>query len=351
MRRSRSTSPIGIDVGSRWIHAAQLARAGDDWRLHATARIPRIPDASLDAEAERLASILERRGFLGDAAVLAAPPGMLLTSVLELPPRTSGAPVAQLAAAELGRMHKCDPGAMEVALWEVPAANRAASGCEYMVAACAHEASDALLDAFENAGLEVRALDLLQLALLRACASGIRPPPAMDALLHLGWDRCSLMIVTDGVIAYERALEGAEGKALVTTIAQRLDADLAAIEEILTGRLPEPSPESREHRRELETEIRDFTTAHVAALVEQVHTSFAYVSRRYTDRDLGTVTIAGEFGALEGLSTRLATLGVEARTARAHDAVRSEQPDAEADLGPSIIGAIGLAMHEQRGAA
>jgi hypothetical protein len=120
---------------------------------------------------------------------------------------------------------------------------------------------------------------------------------------------------------------------------------------MLMGRLPEASAESKEHRRELEAEVRDFTTAHVAALVEQVRTSFAYVSRRYTDRELGTVMLTGEFGALAGLSTRLATLGVEARTVRALDAVRADEADASEDLGPSVIGAIGLAMHEERGAA
>ncbi len=272
-----------------------------------------MPGATLEVESRRLAGVLERRGFAGSACVVAVPHEMLLSAVLELPPRISGAPVALLAAAELARRQKCDPGSMEVSLWEIPAANRAASGCEYMVTACAHETANPFLDAFEDAGLDVLALDVPQLALLRACAGEVRPPPAMDALLHVGYDRCSLMIVTDGVIAYERALEGAEGSRWWRWWRSGSALRAARVEEILSGHAAQGSGAPGGPLSELEAELRDFTVGHVASLVEQINTSFSYISRRYTDRDLTTVLLTGEFGGLPGLAARVTTLGVEAR--------------------------------------
>jgi Tfp pilus assembly PilM family ATPase len=349
MRRSGSRTAIGIEVGSRWIHAAQLSRGKGGWRLEASVNIPRSPDAPLEKETVRLAGVLERRGFAGTRAVVGVPHEMLLSAVLELPPRGSGAPVEQLAAAELARMHRREAEAMEVALWEIPAANRAASGAEYMVNACPHEAANGYLDAFAAAGLEVRALDLPQLALLRACAAEVRPAPAMDALLHVGYDRCGLMIVTDGVIAYERALEGAEGKALLGAATQRAGAPAPTVEEILAGEGGAGAGDG-EKRRELEGELRDLTTAHVSALAEQLNTSFSYISRRYSDRDLGRVMLTGEFGGMPGLAARIGALGVEAKVVRGTDAVRGAEGAAGA-TGPSIVAAIGLAQHEEREAA
>lgn len=349
MRGRGARTAIGIEVGSRWMHAAQLSRANGEWRLHASVNVPRAPEAPLEKEAERLAGVLERRGFAGTRAVVGVPHDMLLSAVLELPPRNSGAPVEQLAAAELARMHRREAEAMEVSLWEIPAANRAASGAEYMVNACPHEAANTFLDAFAAAGLEVRALDLPQLALLRACSAAVRPAPAMEAILHVGHDRCGLMIVLDGVIAYERALEGAEGRALVGQVTQRVGATAQTMEEILTGE-GTAEPGGGERRRELEGEMRDLTTAHVGALAEQLNTSFSYISRRYSDRDLGTVMLTGEFGGMPGLAARIGALGVEARVMRAADAVRATDGEGAA-TGPSIVAAIGLAQHQEREAA
>lgn len=345
--RRRGCSPIGIELDTRWVRAAQLRRSNTGWRLLATAELRRTPGASLEAEAERLAGVLGRRGFQGVDAILAAPYERLIGSVMELPPRASRAPVHQLAAAELGRMHRVEPAAMEVVLWEIPAPSRAGAGCEYMVSACPHAAAEEQLDAFEHAGLRVRAVDLPQLAALRACARWFRPAPSMDALLHLGWDRCTLLIVVDGVVAYERALEGAEGRTLVTTAAGRLEADPDAVEDLLTA------PEM-DHAHPLAAELRDFTTAHIGALADQVRTSFAYISRRYTDRELGSTVLAGSFAALDGLGARISSLGVEAHVARAAD-VFEPAPDPGvtpdnrglAGVGASMCTPLGLALHEQ----
>jgi Tfp pilus assembly PilM family ATPase len=328
--RRHSITPVGVEMDSRWVHAVQLARSAQGWRTVASAEYRRTPGATLSQEAQRLRGVLDRRGFSGVSVVLVAPADQTLTGVLELPPRASRAPVHQLAGAELARLHKADPATLEVALWEIPAPRRGGAGCEYMVAACPHAAADECLDAFESAGLAVIALDLPQLAVVRAFGHDLRPAPSMDAVLHAGGDHCRVLVLVDGVVAYERRLEGAEGKVLVENAARRTGAPADAVEDLLTG-----DPPASDHP--LASELRDAATAHVSTLLEQLQTSFAYISRRYPDRDLASVCLAGRYSRLEGLAQRLSGLQLRVVTAADSGAVTS----------PALLLAAGLALHEE----
>ena len=132
-------SSIGVEIGNRQIAAVQLDGSGR--RVLAAAMVARkagpageaaaeteapsdIPREASGAfgseEAHRLESVLYRQGFTGNQIVLAVPDGKLMTAVLELPSRASGAPVDQLARVELGRLHKRDPGEFEMGCWDVP---------------------------------------------------------------------------------------------------------------------------------------------------------------------------------------------------------------------------------------
>src|SRR5690606_26804280 len=128
-------SPIGIDVGARSIKAAQLGRAGRAWGVRTLARLTRsTPGLPGAAEAVRLADSLGRLGFQGRRVVLAVPEDRLLTSVFELPPRSSGAPLEQMAIMELARSVRRDARSLEAACWEVPAPTRAGAGTHLMAA-------------------------------------------------------------------------------------------------------------------------------------------------------------------------------------------------------------------------
>src|SRR4051794_31126799 len=95
----RQLSAIGIDAGAGAISAVQVSAAGDGRpRIEAAGIVERseaegpVGIPSLD-EARRLADVLYRQGFEGRRVVLAVPDGVLLTALLELPPRGSGAPL------------------------------------------------------------------------------------------------------------------------------------------------------------------------------------------------------------------------------------------------------------------
>src|SRR5262245_41350251 len=104
-RPGQSRTPIGIDLGGYSMKAVQLDRSRGGWRVHAAVilALP-APNHPLDANTVRmLRDTLHRQGFASDRVVLAAPAAQLEVDVLEIPPRTSGAPVEQIARLELAR--------------------------------------------------------------------------------------------------------------------------------------------------------------------------------------------------------------------------------------------------------
>ena len=118
---------IGLDIGSRHIKAVQVARGKSQPRIEAAAVIPFVsPEPALDADCvRRLRDVLARQGFRGNQVVIVAPANKLHVEMLDLPPRHSGAPVDQLARAEMMRLGKLEANAFEMATWDLPAARAA----------------------------------------------------------------------------------------------------------------------------------------------------------------------------------------------------------------------------------
>src|SRR5437868_3486504 len=101
LKRTARIGPIGLDIGSRHVHAAQLAqRADGTCALRAAASFPRTSEFEgkpmSSAEATRISDVLFRRNFTGRELVLAVPDDKLLTTNLELPPRTPDVPLDEI---------------------------------------------------------------------------------------------------------------------------------------------------------------------------------------------------------------------------------------------------------------
>src|SRR5947209_16612896 len=85
--RTAPRTPIGIDVGSRYVKAVQLDKAttaAGRLRVAAAAIFPRSEPGTAIArpEVRRLGDVLYRHGFTGSAVVLAVPADRLLTTVI-----------------------------------------------------------------------------------------------------------------------------------------------------------------------------------------------------------------------------------------------------------------------------
>lgn len=337
----RRRGPIGIDLGGRTIRAVQLSGAAGDWRVEAAAEVPRRSGADRASEAVRLAGVLGRQGFVGQDVVLAVPGEALLTAVLDLPPRASGAPVDRIALAEIARAHRREPATLEVACWELPAPARPGDAVQAMAAACEHDRAGELLDDFESAGFEAHALDVRALALGRACRPMWAPGEALTAVLDIGWDAAQLAVISGGVLLYERALEACDLRRLHAMLVDRegLPAELA--EQAITDGAPALQPSEG-----VLAGARHAVENHAQMLGEQLSLSLSYAAHRYPARAVEAILLTGDGGGMPGLAEMLAS--------RLEAPVKSVFASDLAAGGPrrsGLVGALGLAAWRPEGGA
>lgn len=313
--RSRR-SPIGIDVGSRHFRAVQLHRTAPSWRLAAAATIPRSASgAAVEvAEAAQLRAQLAERGFRGQSIVLAVPGDRLMTGIMELPPRDSGAPIKELARRELSRMNGCDPGSFELACWDLPAPVRAAQTTFVMGAACRHEDANQLLDAFEQGGLHVEALDVRSLAIARACAAMLTGIEGIAGILDVGWCASQLVLLYRGAVVYERNLAKCAIGTLIEKLAVKLSLRVDAVEPIVIDRSCSIGPDVSPPAGEVQQACADTAAEHFGAAVDEMRIPLSYLSNQYPDAGLELLLLAGAGASALGLRQHLGqTLGAEVR--------------------------------------
>ena len=338
----KSQGPIGLDIGSRYIKAVQVSRAGRSVNVTAAMAIPRFKDGGPleHEEASRLAEVLYRQGFEGRRVVLAAPGESLLVGTLSVPPKQSGAPVDQIARMELARMHKHDPMSFELVHWELPTTGSSGgkgAATSVMAAACPHVETEALLDLFESTGLEVVGLDVSWLALARACTP-MFAPPAEDkktaetqaktvAILDIGWRTARVIVLRNDVIIFERVLtEGGLCK-LRDTLKNQLQLDDNATDFLLrdVGCSPPQRDASESDRRVADRrasdrrasdqqasadddafkEPRRLITVHFAALLEELKVSLSYAVQQFRGEGIDKLVLCGGGGAIPGLPQQL----------------------------------------------
>ena len=226
-----SHSLIGLDIGRRRIKAAQASIAAALAAGSARNANRRPLEAS---ELRRLAQAIHHGPFHGRSVVLAAPADKLISGILELPPRSSGAPIEQLAASELGRRHNADLATMEVASWDLPAPVRAAKGTYVMALGCPHADAEALLDLVENEGLSVAAVEPQATALARAC-EGLFAGSGAGAVLDIGYASAQLVLVHQSIVVYHRNLPKCGVQSLARSVARSIGGDEALAESLLAA--------------------------------------------------------------------------------------------------------------------
>lgn len=313
-------SAIGLDVGSRWVKAAQLARSGGSWRLAACAAFPRImPDGAPAAdELRQVACILRRQGFVGRDVVICAPAEKIRTGILELPAKAPGLPMEQLARAEFARVQKMDVSAAELSWWELPTSSRAGKGTVAMAVACPHSEAELHVKPFEEAGLEVQAMDAPTSSLARGCLPLLKTERSFG-VLELGASCGVLVLVRDGTIVYERRIPEAALARLSATLEQRLGAGREAAEFVIAEvGLSAPTAGTEDRF----AEARGLIAVHLDSAMAEVRRTLAYASHQYADAAVETLLLCGGGASIPGLCEYL--------SARVETAVRL------ADFDPSL---------------
>lgn len=305
-------SPIGVDLGARVIKAVQVLTSRSTGRGTVTAAlaIPRAePDAPFGpADVDRLAQVLGRRGFKGRDVVLAAPAARLESDMIEMPARGSGAPVDELAAAEIGRGAKLDPGGYEAACWDVPVARAGgAAGTSVLAVALRHADAEALVTPFDAAGYRVTAIDVAGCALARICDLGAAPEGSdsgtdapLRAILDLGWQAGVVTLVCGRAVLYHRVLYDCGVGPLYRQLADRHEVGQDAVDMLLCG-----DGGASSARTELSPVARSLVESYAGQVADELSASLAFARHRYAGRAVSAIKIVGGGAKVRGVAEAL----------------------------------------------
>jgi type IV pilus assembly protein PilM len=345
----RSCSPIGLDVGARTVAAAQAVRQRSSWRLESASMISRPagapPDRLTPEESARLADILGRQGFIGRYVVAAAPQSKLMLSVLDLPPRSSGAPIDDLARSEMARTHRRDPASFEIACWDLPTPLRGSDTTHLMAAAFAHEDAAAMLDPIESSGLCVEALDVRAWAMARACERPLAGSSDAAALLDIGEAGVVLALVRSGVVVYERVLPDSGLGPVRARVAKALALEADLIDAVFATLLTESAAPDADASQE----VKPILDEHAQHVVKELQIALGYVVHRYGG-EVAQVLLHGPGATLRGLSDRISKdLGVPARIAHPAELIDCSPDIGASSADPAFAVAVGLARHPLAG--
>jgi Tfp pilus assembly PilM family ATPase len=330
-------SPIGVDIGRRCIKAAQV-RGGE---LVAAVSIRRTSDCAIPepSELRHLRSLIAKGPFRGKQIVLAVPPDKLLTGIVELPPRSSGAPIEQLTRCELARIHRQEPASLEIDHWDLPPAARMGNRTMVMAMGCSHADSEALLCAVEAHGLEVLALDAHATAAARACAPLMGDQPGDGAILDVGWSCARLVLQYQGTVVYERIMDNGGVKDWSQSLSGDGAIQLDEAETLLTQKGAPIDDASQSGK------TASFLNGRLESLAKEMLTPLTYLTTQYPSASVQRLAIMGGGGSIKSLGEFLgAKLELETRIARSGELVRCPQAQ-WADCGPGMALAIGLAKY------
>ncbi|MFP4144450.1 MAG: pilus assembly protein PilM [Phycisphaeraceae bacterium] len=341
-------SPIGLDLGTRAIKAAQVTGRGRRLRLRAAAVLPRLETGGVPGEEElaRLIRVLDRRGFVGRRVVAAVPGERLFTTVLELPPAGSGAPRMQIVRGEMARAHRQSEDALEVAAWDLPqGGGQSGQAAKTLAVACSHDDARPLLTALESAGLSVCALDIPPWAVLRACRRFADRPGQLYAAVDLGWRAATLVLMIDHVVLYHRTLGGFGGEGLVSAIRREGDLPPELIPALLRriGLCGEEKLDPRD--RPLAMRLRGPLQDYTEALAQELALSLDYALQQYPRSDVQMLMLLGGGAGVPGLAEGLyELLDLEVEPLAAADVLSCPASLNCERLGGELTQAIGLAL-------
>jgi type IV pilus assembly protein PilM len=341
----KKRTAIGVDIGSRMMKAAQLEREGTSYRISAMSLTPRIhPQSEIDRqEVLHLRHVLKHQGFVGRDIVLAVPDDLLLRGVFELPPKVSGASSVQVARMELARIHQLDPEAFEMVHWSLSHQGISSPGAQTVVVACPHKAAHTLLDTFERHGWNVTALDVRTAAAARACEPLCASPPAITAMLDLGWSSTKLLLVCGHTVVYERFLK-TELSRLTTQLSKEFHIDLGAACQLVDSIGIEEERVDASFDQASVNVIHAFIRRHVQTIVEELTIPFSYINRQYAGEGITRLLLLGGGACVPGIANYLASvLKMEVRGTAPRDIIHDAVANVSSPDDPTMTVAVGLA--------
>ncbi len=347
MFRTRRSS-IGIDADGRNVNAVQLTQSRNHLRIEAATSIPR-PDSTIPLDEDelcRVTDILYRQGFRGRDVVLALPNEAVMSSILKVPSNGARAERSQAVRNQLAKDHHCDPQALEVASWDVPAHGSATAVEHVMAVACRSELANAAIDIFERAGLTVRAIDVRLCALARGCGRLSPGSDGLAALLNVGWGFAELALVRGGVLVFERTLVDSSLSQLHASLRTTYDIDGQITDRLIAEVGCEAAAANGDARSDLAGAVHNQIVRYVDRLVTELKASISFATQEYAQGHVERIFVMGEGAALVGLVPRLsAELGIEGRSIAPADIADVTAAVSKRGASPLLTAAVGLASH------
>ncbi len=310
---SISKSPIGLDIGSRVIKAVQLGRVRGRQAVTASTCISRIrPGTPIDRdEVQRLLRVLSQKGFAGRKLVVSAPSEQLMASVIDMPPRDSGAPYDVIASQEFARLQSQQPGQYEIAWWDIPRPARASSA-KVMAVGCAHADTDPLLDVLTECGFDVVAMGSGLCSAVRACAEQLDSSQKISAVLDLGWGAARLGLVHEGVVVFDRTLSGSGMGGFHAKVCEKLSIEPAEadclIQEVGVHIGNEATGLDDERTLAVAPMLNSIFVSYFKDMAVDLEASFEYAAHQYPDAEPNRLVLIGGGGAVPGLDSFINTL-------------------------------------------
>ncbi|MEM9661104.1 MAG: hypothetical protein AAF937_02220 [Planctomycetota bacterium] len=277
MRHRAARNQIGLEVTVSAVRAVAVRQG----KVAAAVSVPIIhQEVSRSDAVLRAFAALERKGITSlESCVAVAPMGGMTNTVLELPPRSSGAPIEALAAAELTR----GAGATGLEIAVFPVRTPESGPTEYFVTAVQRDTILSLVEDVAAVGTELIAIDAPVTAFARACSS------ANCLIVVLEQQAIAFHAVHDGLPILSRsspitprALSGDAVIAEIDRCARYLStyrADTAIEEIVVAGPAPQLQDVARDIGREFDVRVRQWGLPEGSA------------------RAAGGVEYAGAFGA------------------------------------------------------
>ncbi|MCX5646205.1 MAG: pilus assembly protein PilM [Phycisphaerae bacterium] len=348
MTRSSRTI-IGVDIGRHTIKAAQLQACGGRYRIYSLLLLPRPqPENEIGAEdALAIKESLKRQGLSGNGIAIAAPERMLLRTTVEVPCKVTGAAAEQVIRMELSRLHNVAPDSFELAHWDLAAANNARPITQTLAVGCPHDAANALLDVFENAGFRVAALDVRGAAVARACRPLLLPPPQITAIVDLGWRSTSVLFVCGRSLVYERSVQGAPIGDLTAKFTDVFSLGPGSAYQIIGTIGPGTDEPAGQYDPESLDLIRKHMRTHFDKLLDELRVPLSYANHQFPGEGVKRLLLIGGGAGVPGLAPYCeARLGIEVKRGAPSDLVESP-PELSVKAGnPALTCAMGLAQFE-----
>jgi Tfp pilus assembly PilM family ATPase len=310
---SKKRSPIGIDLGSRVLKAVQLGYARSGHVVAASASIARTSLGNMidQSEVQRLSRVLSQQGFSGRRVVLGVPSDQLMSSVLDMPPRDSGAPYHMIANQEFARLQSQEPGKFEAAWWDIPQPARTSSA-KVMTVGCAHADTDPLLDVFEACGFDVAAMDFGLCAAVRTCGDQLESTQKISAVLDMGWGSARLALVHESVLVFDRTFAGSGMDGLLARVGDALAIEPEEAECLIQSIGLRPtdadSDEVDVRAQAVAPLLRPIFISYLREIAHEVEASFEYASHQYPGAEPHRLILIGGGGAVPGIAEQLNTM-------------------------------------------